>query len=296
MGLQFKIWETCGEASVSEILPAWSLSARHRAPGSESISSLIAQAVENLARSERRRRSAIRRFCLHNGCGFMFTLTFRDEPSTVAGVWREFKLFRERLRYRLGENVPMVGVVERGAKTGRLHLHVCVSRWYLDLGAVCICERCAPAAWVWRQAPPAPGALCVRCLWGLGMVSPPVEEVRSALGAALYVSKYVSKALRGELVVDEGEVVDEIAPIVTAGRQAYRVTEGFQPVPLLGEASSLDRALEIVGDVLGELEEVRAVHELVGEDWHGPETWTVVAAGRKLIGSAGRPREDHRSH
>lgn len=229
---------------------------------------------DNAGRSRSRRRGSIRRMCASNGLGYLLSLTFKDEPLSVDAVWREVKLFRKRLRYELGFNFPYVFVVERGEKFGRLHVHVCIGRWYVDLGVHVRCAKCVLDNWKWDSSgPPVDGCLCLGCLWGKGIVHGPSEkysgEVRAngdARRAAMYVSKYVSKELLGEL---------------GAGRQLYRVAQDFQPVVERAVGVNVEDMRGRVGARLGGsflgVENslmVTALHEeIVG--WEGPPTWTL---------------------
>lgn len=231
---------------------------------------------DNEGRSARRRRGEIRRMCAANGLGYLVTLTFEREPLTSDGVWRELKLFLRRLRRQLGYVFPFVAVIERGELNGRLHLHVCVGRWYVDLCVCSICRECAPPSWKWLQPPPAVGTLCLRCVWGNGIVHGPSERVAGEIRAngdsrraAMYVSKYVSK----ELI--EGSA---------KGEWRYRVARGFQPEAerFRGrEVVSVNRAvaarlglsapLSVIGMPAGW--SVTALHEEI-EGWEGGPTWS----------------------
>lgn len=225
---------------------------------------------DTLRRSSSRRRSAISDYCAHNGLGYLLTLTFRSEPFSVDGVWSELAHFVRRLRVSLGDGVPYVAVIERGG-LGRLHVHMCVGRWYVDRVVAVRCLRCVTSEWEWRSEPPADGVLCLGCVWGLGFVHGPSErvegEVRAngdARRAAMYVSKYVSKDLLQELGV---------------GRQLYRVAHNFQPlvlrVPALDVESACRFAAASIARAAGaELENVVqvALHETVS-DWPGRPTW-----------------------
>ena len=66
---------------------------------------------DNLARSVRRSKSALRRFCVHNRLGYMMTLTFRNDPSFEKSVVVAVTLFLKRLRY-LGVDQPYGWVIE----------------------------------------------------------------------------------------------------------------------------------------------------------------------------------------
>jgi len=228
-------------------------------------------------RSSSRRRTSLRQYCTHNGLGYLVTLTYEREPSVVDQVWKDVKTFVRRVRAVIGAPFAYAVVIERGEVNKRLHVHVCVGRWYVDLSVSDKCLKCAPPKWDWRSRPPEAGTLCLRCAWGLGIVhGPQVKldgEVRAngdARRAAMYVSKYVSKDLRSDL--SEGSGVNQ-------GRNVYRVAMGFQPlvvrVPSRDVGSALVGAVQsLAGPSVGgsELVEVRALHEIV-EDWPGRPTW-----------------------
>jgi len=222
-------------------------------------------------RSASRRRSAISDFCAHNGLGYLLTLTYANEPLSMNQVWRDFENFVRRVRGSLGGAFPYVGVIERGEENGRLHLHICAGRWYVDLGACVRCRHCVTEKWVWRSSPPEEGTLCIGCLWGNGIVHGPQERIQGKIrangdcrAAALYVSSYVSKELAAEL---------------GKGRQLYRVAQNFQPSVLKVPAYDVDSARRYAWEFIAKASGVSvdqvaevALHEVV-EDWPGFPTW-----------------------
>ena len=226
----------------------------------------------SFARSSDRRRTVIRDFALHNRLAYLLTLTFSDEhlPFSVEGCFQVFKLFMKRLRYQVGSEFPYVAVVERGSKGGRLHLHVAVGRWYLENLFVSVCSSCArPGV---RVSPASEGRPCLACIWGNGFVSGPGDkwagEVRAngdPNRAAAYLSKYVSK---------------DFSSSASAGRNAYRVSRGFQPSVVRVSGIDFDSLLARVSSVIsaGTLEgvEVFSLHERI-EDFVGFPTWLVSA-------------------
>jgi len=226
-------------------------------------------------RSSSRRRTSLRQFCTHNSLGYLLTLTYEREPLIVDQVWRDVKAFVRRVRAVVGVQFPYAVVIERGEKNKRLHVHICVGRWYVDLSVSDKCLECAPPNWEWRSRPPERGILCLRCVWGLGIVHGPQAKVGGEVRAngdsrrcAAYASKYVSKDLSVELSGD-----------AFGGRQKYRVAQGFQPpvlrVPSRNVSEALSGAVQSLVGASGEgleLVEVRALHEIV-EDWPGRPTW-----------------------
>jgi hypothetical protein len=217
---------------------------------------------DNLGRSVRRSKSALRRYLLHNNLGHMPTLTFRHAPESLRGVGAAMTLFTRTLM-RHGLDGPWLWVPEAGHVHGRLHVHMAVN-WWSERGAVEVCERCATdsLAKVRSDVPPA-GSLCIGCMWGHGFVGAPSEAVGDPRALAGYVSKYAAKSLG-----------------LVAGEQRhdrYHVRRGFQPEAVQWVSTSHDRGLrrlrELVGP--GALDTV-ALHEIV-EDWEAPpcfaSTW-----------------------
>jgi hypothetical protein len=212
---------------------------------------------ENLSRSVRRSKSALRRFCVHNGLGYMCTLTFRNDPSTELAVTRAVDLFLRRLRFS-GIHGSYAWVIERGKK-GRLHVHFACS-WWAGVGAVEVCDHCATAGLrqVRFDLPPR-GSICVGCLWGQGFVGAPSEAIGDPRGVALYVSKYAAQ----DFGLREG------------GVNRYHVPRGYQPPVLRHGAVTFEQAKNLIGrsyDVAAA--EVTAMHELFREEWHGPLLWS----------------------
>jgi len=206
--------------------------------------------------SVRRSRTTIRRFCVHNGLGHMVSLTFRIEPGSVDGVRHEVKRFLRRLRDGIGV-FPYVWVIERGEVGGRLHVHLAVS-WWAQLSAVEVCEVCAVTGRRVLGDLAAAGSFCVGCIWGNGFVGRP--DHRDPVTNALYVSKYVGKAL------DKGEL-----------RWRYyvptRVPE-FRPVVVRGRARRLEDGLEVAVACVGADAVVTPLHDVVDE-WEAPPTWVI---------------------
>lgn len=211
---------------------------------------------DHLARSIRRSRSVIRRFCVHNGLGYMPTLTFRHPPSDERSVHAAVRLFLKRLRY-LGVADPYAWVIERGESRGRLHVHF-GCRWWGDRSAVEVCEKCATTGLraVRADIPPA-GSFCIGCIWGQGFVGAPSECIGDPRKVALYVSKYAAKALGFK----EG------------ASNRYHVPRGYQPPVLRFGSFTFQGALDrLAGIVDLSSAEVRTLHDL--EEWHGPPLWS----------------------
>jgi hypothetical protein len=212
---------------------------------------------DNLARSVRRSKSALRRFCVHNRLGYMMTLTFRNDPSFEKTVVVAVRLFLKRLRY-LGVDQPYGWVIERG-KGGRLHVHFACN-WWGSSGAVEVCQGCARAALrAARSDIPPKGSFCIGCIWGQGFVGAPSECIGDPRGVALYVSKYAA--------ADFGFSV--------AGMNRYHVPRGHQPPVVRHGAYTFESAVRLLGRSLDVgRAEVTAVHDIEGIDWHGPQLWT----------------------
>ena len=212
---------------------------------------------DNLARSVRRSKSALRRFCVHNRLGYMMTLTFRNDPSFEKSVVVAVTLFLKRLRY-LGVDQPYGWVIERGSK-GRLHVHFACN-WWASLGAVEVCDKCARSVLrATRSDIPPAGSFCIGCIWGQGFVGAPSECIGDPRGVALYVSKYAA--------ADFG--------FSESGKNRYHVPRGHQPPIVRHGAYTFDTAVTVLGRALDVgRAEVTAVHEIEGIDWHGPQLWT----------------------
>lgn len=209
----------------------------------------------DLVRSVRRSKASLRRFCVHNGLGYMPTLTFAHEPEDEAGIRWAMKEFQRKLR-RLGIYGPNVWVTERGKKLGRLHVHYACN-WYHELGAVEVCERCAlPALRAKRSNLPPAGSLCVGCIWGHGFVGAPTEAVGDPRGLSAYVSKYAA----------------EDFDLGVPGRNRYHVSRGDQPPFVYRGADSEEYLRAVVSSLAGSPVEWLALHEVVDE-WRGPNTW-----------------------
>jgi hypothetical protein len=212
---------------------------------------------DNLARSVRRSKSALRRFCVHNGLGYMCTLTFRNEPLVEKSVTRAIDLFLRRLRFA-GIYGSYAWVIERGKK-GRLHVHFACS-WWSAAEAVEVCEGCATAGLLKvRPDVPPRGSLCVGCLWGQGFVGAPTEAVGDPRGVALYVSKYAAQ----DFGFKEG------------GKNRYHVPRGYQPPVVRHGAITLRQAESLVGRYVDVSEaQVTELHVLLKDEWHGPPLWS----------------------
>ncbi len=170
--------------------------------------------------------------------------------------------FWKRYEYKTGESRgPWVAVPEWGHAEGRLHLHMGVS-WWDRLRAVEVCTRCArPALLQIRDDVLSPAQLgsrpCVGCLWGHGFVGRP--EVLDAGGDTLagYCAKYLAK--------DFG---------VDAGRQRYRVGEGYQPERVQVDCESAAEAWE-AAEVLCGGPALSVVSSSEWSGWVGPPVWVM---------------------
>jgi len=212
---------------------------------------------DNLGRSIRRSRSALRRFCVHNRLGFMATLTFRNDPTQEKAVVAAVRLFLRRLRYA-GVDQPYGWVIERGKK-GRLHVHFACD-WWASSGAVEVCDRCAVAGLrAVRTDIPGRDAFCIGCLWGQGFVGAPSVCIGDPRGVAVYVSKYAAQ--------DFG--------LSESGKNRYHVPRGHQPPIERHGAYTFDGAVRVLGRYLDVgRADVTPVHMIEGIDWRGPELWS----------------------
>ena len=140
----------------------------------------------------------MRRYCRANREDRLATLTYRDEPGARERVTRDVRRFFERVRKCYGAR-PLVAVVERGAKNGRLHVHLALN-FYVPKGQL---ER----------------------LWGKGWVD--IRKSKRGQGRwrqrelASYLAKYVTKDADAETSDDPKERAQR--------EHRYLVTQGFTP-------------------------------------------------------------------
>lgn len=249
MSYTLTAWPTCQEATVTVNIEATG-EVKEQAPDRES----------NEARALRRARTTVRRYCVHNELGYMPTLTFGGEPPEVDQLSEIMRHFRERLiRSGIVEGAfPYVWVPERGTKLGRLHMHLAVN-WWGSAGVVEVCEGCATDGLKSKRKELRPaGQRCVGCIWGHGFVGAPKGEAGNPRMAAAYCSKYLGKAFHDQ----------------EAGRQRYRVAEGFSPVPVRIEVGSLAEGLSEAARAVGRrVVGLRAMHDQAG--WVGPPVWVL---------------------
>lgn len=213
---------------------------------------------DHVARSVRRSRSTLRRFCVHNGLGYMPTLTFRHDPASRSAVCVAVGRFLRRLRYR-GVDEPFSWVIERGEKDGRLHVHFACN-WWGRVEAVEVCERCAtPGLRRVRSDIPPSSSFCVGCIWGNGFVGRPSECVGDPRGVAVYVSKYAAKELNFE----------------SPGLNRYHVPRGYQPPEVRYGSFRFEQASRRLSEYFDPMTlEVTALHELLEDEWKGPPLWS----------------------
>lgn len=261
-------WPSCREATVSMRVSRRLKNAPAHDQGEEATETERRQQDDdNAARSKRRATTNVRRYCQHNGLTHMPTLTYARPADSVPEISDHLRQFRRRLLrapWGPSEAFPYLWVPERGSEgSQRLHVHMAVGAWYTTAGCVEVCGRCAtPALRAKRQGTslaPA-GAPCWGCLWRHGFVGAPSEGTDDPQALAGYVSKYVGK--------DLGDDLD-------AGRQTYRVAEGFRPQPIRLEVDSTAAAGEHLHEWAGDSElSITALHEKY-PDWPGPATWTI---------------------
>jgi hypothetical protein len=161
----------------------------------------------------RRAAAHVRRFIRANGLEYLWTGTYKDAPVDRAHVVADVRRFLERLQRAYGR-MPVVVVIERGGKNGRLHVHFAVERWLPH-------EK-------------------VASLWGHGFVwvgDPGKIGARTgARKLAGYLSKYVTKDLEAE---GQGD-----APPERGAGHRYSVTEGWAPEERKFVTWDVPRALE----------------------------------------------------
>jgi hypothetical protein len=201
-----RVWPDALEAVAWSIVPDDAKSGRSDAPGGAQTADPVSRHRENRARAARRARGRVRRFCTANGLAYLWTLTLADQSSDCAHVGRLVESFIRRLRAHTRCSIPYVWVLEEH-KSGNLHAHVAIDRFI-------------PRAVLLRAWPHG-------FMFVTGARSKRSRGQHAGVAAtARYVAKYVSKEVTGG-----------------AGRQSYRVAEGFQPIAIDGDAWSLDDAL-----------------------------------------------------
>lgn len=214
-----RLYPTAGEASAT-VIPWWlQLAGKKRAPAARTASS------HQRTANARRAAASVRRFVRANGLEFLWTATYADAPADRATVVEHLRRFFERAQRRWGR-MPIVAVIERGKKNGRLHVHFAVERW--------LCHKCMRKTWghgfVWVGDP---GQLAGRT---------------GARQLAGYLSKYVTKDVRQE--VDDG-----VKPERGSGHR-YAVTEGWAPEERRFVTWDLPRALAYLADRYGAADRV----------------------------------------
>jgi hypothetical protein len=142
----------------------------------------------------------VRRYCVHNGLRFLWTLTLARQDHQRGTVVRDVQAFARRLQRRTGP-LPYLYVLE-AHRSGAWHVHIALPRWISHS----VLEAVWGHGWVFvtdhgrrrrrRRVMPSGG-----------------QGLRSVAG---YVAKYVSKAY------EAGD-----------GRQGYGVAEGHQPPVVL---------------------------------------------------------------
>lgn len=173
----------------------------------------------------RRAAAHVRRFIRANGLEYLWTGTYQEAPADRCQVVRDVRRFLERLQRAYGR-MPVVVVIERGGKNGRLHVHFAVERWLPH-------ER-------------------VTQLWGHGFtwVGDP-GKLGARTGArklAGYLSKYVTKDL--EAAAADGQ------PAERGAGHRYGVTEGWAPEERKFVTWDLPRALEHLASWYGAADHV----------------------------------------
>lgn len=206
-----KVWPEAREAvGWTVIAPDAAKSEPSDAAGGPQTTDPVRRATQNRARATRRAKGRVRRFCVANGCAYLWTLTLAEQTADDAKVAQLVESFVRRLRAQRRRAFPYVWVLERH-KSGNVHVHLALD------GYVPIAR--------------------LRDAWGHGFVfvtGAKAERSRGkhlgAAGVARYVAKYVGKEVSGG-----------------GGRQSYRVAEGFQPREVRQHAWSLldafDRAV-----------------------------------------------------
>jgi hypothetical protein len=167
-----------------------------------------------------RAKGKVRRFARANRMDRLATLTYRHEPPNRKALCGDLRRFYERFQKRYGRR-PILGVIERGEKNGRLHVHLALN-FYV----------------------PKP---ILEALWGHGFV-----DIRGPAGRrsrwqqralAQYLAKYVSKSVEADAQDDAKERAQ--------GEHRYLVTQGFTPktyrLRYATQAAGVERMLGLYG-------------------------------------------------
>jgi len=229
-----RVWNTCGEVVITD-LPV-SDDGVIFSPGNASLRAVV---ESNAERVNRRARTNLRRYNVHNGLDQMITLTFRGDVPGIGSIPEVMELFFRRLDRAfdsagLTRLTPYSYVPEWGTKNGRLHLHLCVSWWDFDYLTE-VCMRCAtPRLRSKRSDIPRVGErICVGCIWSHGFVGAPVENSNGrALSAYLYVSKNLGSGLHNY-------------------SHSYRVALGAQPTSVQFFTKDPDEAVSLIMSQMG---------------------------------------------
>ena len=139
---------------------------------------------EYVKSSNHRSREKIRRLALKNfsnGDVFM-TITFAENIQDVDYAHNELKKFMKRFRYRYGEQIPYLAVMEY-QKRGAIHYHCLMG---CDLGNLAESDK--------REAKEDE----VSAIWGHGFVD--LLEINSVDNVGAYLVKYLLKDLGKERV------------------------------------------------------------------------------------------------
>ncbi len=225
-----KVLPDCGEATF--VGAAVGGTRKPREPGAATI-----DPVRSRQESERRAKTAVRRYATANRLNRLFTFTYRGEGQhDYKELCSDMNAFVKRLRYRFKNKAfPYVWVAELHPGGHGWHVHMCIGRYVLK----------ATLAEVWGH-----GFVDAIEIKAKG------DERRKYRVAASYVSKYVSKAM-------------DTVP----NRQRYKVAEGFPPreqsdcVQAVGSVAVHHVSEFYFG---GRTPKRVWCSSEVGDDWHGP--------------------------
>lgn len=248
-----KVFPTCGEAVV-----VWSSGKGDLSPGEKG----TGDPTESAARSARRARGRIRRYCVHNRLHRLWTLTYEvaewDYDQVKADLARFFKALR---KYR-DKRYPYVWVIERHPKGHGLHVHVAMSGF--------IAKR------------------SLQALWGKGIVH--FSDRRKAAAEAFQgaeLAAYFAKELAGYIAKEQGQ---------GNGRHFYDVGQGFQPPEFVEDLVAVEG--NVIGHVAsmhfgGEMPKRLWRSEELGEKWEGPPVLLLYWYGRTCMTRKGSERGTH---
>lgn len=214
-----------------------------REPRSGSLRSAEPDVERSHRSAAQRAKTKVRRYALHNGLRWMWTLTYAEATFDPDVVARDVERFLARvIAHRGGERFPYVRVFEWHKSGHGIHVHMGVPFWFdhADLGF----------------------------LWGKGFVWTSDMKPRGIAAevgfekAAQYLTKYVGKAFA----------------VAQGGRHRYECAQGFPVTSYRFRARSMDDGAAAVREAFPR--GIRRVWKSWEQkDWEGPDVLLVAYDG-----------------